>query len=73
MALLVGSAVPIAILANAARVAAIAVAVQYAGPQAASGAIHHAIGKVTWALTLVPLAGLGLLLRRGQTGTGGKT
>lgn len=64
MAVLVASAVLIAILANALRVTAIAVAVQYVGPQAASGVIHHAIGKATWALTLVPLVGLGFLLRR---------
>jgi exosortase len=69
MAVLVASAIPIAILANAARVAAIAVAVQYVGPQAASGAIHNAIGKGVWALTLVPLAGIGFWLRgRGRSG-----
>jgi exosortase len=63
--LLVASAIPIAILANAARVAAIALGVYFVGPQAASGAIHHMIGKGTWALTLVPLVALGLLLARG--------
>lgn len=63
MAMLVASAIPIAILANAMRVAVIAVAVEYVGPQAASGTIHHAIGKGMWALTLVPLAVFGLLLR----------
>jgi len=67
MAVVVASAIPIAILANAARVAAVAVAVQYIGPQAASGTLHDAIGKAMWALTLVPLVGLGLLLR-GRSG-----
>lgn len=62
---LVASAIPIAILANAVRVATIVVAVHYVGPQAASGFIHHSIGKAVWALTLVPLAALGLVLGRG--------
>ena len=63
--ILVFSAVPLAILANGFRVAAVIVAVYYIGPRAASGIIHHSIGKVVWAMTLVPLVGLGLLLRRG--------
>jgi exosortase len=67
--LLVASAIPIAILANAARVATIAVAVHYVGPQAASGMIHHAIAKAVWALTLVPVAALGLALRHGNGGS----
>jgi exosortase len=70
MAVLVASAIPIAILANAARVTAIAVAVQYVGPEAASGTLHNAIGKAMWALTLLPLAGIGLLLRGGRVGRG---
>lgn len=62
--LLVASAVALAILANAARVAIIAVGVHYVGPQLASGTIHHTIGKAVWAFTLIPLVGVGLLLRR---------
>ncbi len=65
---LVASAVPIAVLANAARVTAVAFLVHYWGPQAASGIIHHSIGKVVWLMTLVPLVGLGLALRRGGGG-----
>ncbi|MGH7320247.1 MAG: exosortase/archaeosortase family protein [Candidatus Rokuibacteriota bacterium] len=61
---LVLSAIPIAILANAARVAIIAVGVHYVGPELASGTIHHTIGKAVWAFTLIPLVALGLLLRR---------
>lgn len=65
---LVASAVPIAILANAVRVAVIALGVYYVGPQVAGGFVHHTIGKVVWALTLLPLAAIGLLLaRRGRT------
>lgn len=65
---LVASAVPIAILANAVRVAVIALGVHYVGPEAASGLIHHMIGKAVWALTLVPLAAVGFLLaRHGRT------
>jgi exosortase len=62
---LVASAIPFAILANAARVAAIALGVYFVGPQVASGTIHHMIGKAVWALTLIPLIVLGLLLARG--------
>ena len=62
---LIGSAIPIAILANAMRVAAIGLGVYYVGPEAASGTIHNWIGKGVWALTLLPLLGIGVLLRRG--------
>lgn len=61
---LVLSAIPIAILANALRVAVVAVGVHYIGPEMASGFIHHSIGKVVWVLTLVPLVGIGFYLRR---------
>jgi exosortase len=63
--LLVASAIPIAIFANAARVAAIVLGVYYVGPEAASGTIHHMIGKSVWVLTLIPLIVLGLVLARG--------
>jgi hypothetical protein len=39
--------------------------VYYVGPEAASGTIHHMIGKSVWALTLIPLIVLGLVLARG--------
>jgi len=61
---LVASAIPIAIFANATRVAAIALGVHYIGPEAASGTIHNWIGKGVWGLTLIPLILLGLLLAR---------
>jgi len=61
---LVGSAIPIAILANAVRIAVIAIAVYYIGPKAASGFIHNIIGKAVWALTLIPLIALAFMLRR---------
>jgi exosortase len=63
-AALVVAAIPIAIVANAMRVAAIVLGVQYVGPDAASGMIHNWIGKGMWGLTLVPLIGLGFLLAR---------
>jgi len=63
-ALLSLAAVPVAILANAARVTVVTLAVYYIGPQAASGWLHHSIGKAVWALTLVPLLVLGWYLRR---------
>ncbi len=62
--LLIASAVPIAVVANAVRVTTIGLGVHYLGPQAAVGFIHGTIAKVIWLLTLVPLAGLGLILRR---------
>ncbi len=61
---LIAAAIPVAILANAMRVAAIVVGVHYLGPEAASGTIHNWIGKGVWGLTLVPLVGLGFLLAR---------
>jgi exosortase len=63
---LVAAAVPAAIVANAVRVTAIALATQYWGPQAASGWVHHGIGKGVWVLTLLPLIGLGWWLGRGS-------
>jgi exosortase len=62
---LVAAAIPIAIVANAMRVAAIALGVHWIGPEAASGTIHNWIGKGMWAATLIPLIGLGFLLARG--------
>jgi exosortase len=66
---LVASAVPLAVLANAIRVATIVVGAHYFGPRAASGLIHHLIGKAVWILTLLPLGLLAWGLRRNQTGT----
>lgn len=62
---LVAAAVPLAILANSARVAALGVAVYHWGPQAASGTPHHFIGKSVWGVTLMVVVALGLMLRRG--------
>lgn len=61
---LVLSTIPIAILANAVRVAAIGVGVHYVGPEAASGTIHDWIGKGVWAITLLPMIAVGLTLAR---------
>ena len=61
---LVLAAVPVAVVANAMRVAAIALGVEYIGPEAASGTIHNWIGKGMWALTLLPLAAAGWWLSR---------
>jgi exosortase len=65
--LLVSAAIPVAILANAIRVATIGLGVQYIGPEAASGVVHHTIGKVVWALTVIPLIALGFGLGRRST------
>ena len=63
--IMAGAAIPVAILANAIRVAAVVAAVHYIGPEAASGTIHNWIGKGVWGLTLLPIGILGLVLRRG--------
>ena len=63
-AALAAAAIPVAILANAIRVASIAVAAQYAGADAALGAAHLVIGKVIWLGTIGGLIALGLAMRR---------
>jgi exosortase len=70
---LVAAAAPIAILANAVRVAVIGVGVHYVGPEAASGTVHNLIGKGVWAITLIPLIALGFWLARSapRRGAGG--
>jgi exosortase len=64
---LVAAAIPIAIVANAMRVAAISLGVQWVGPEAASGTIHNWIGKGMWGATLIPLIGFAFLLARSGT------
>jgi exosortase len=66
---LVVSAIVLAVIANAVRVAAIGIGVQYIGPEAASGTVHHMIGKLVWAITIVPLVLLGWRLARTRTRT----
>jgi exosortase len=61
---LVAFAVPLALLANAGRVAAVCLAAYYIGPQAAAGMPHHTIGKGVWALALTPLLLAAVVLRR---------
>jgi len=63
---LAASSLALAILANACRVAAIALGAHFYGPEAASGLIHHSIGKVVWGLTLLPLGLVAWWLRRGE-------
>jgi exosortase/archaeosortase family protein len=58
------SAIPVAVLAYAARVAVIGLCVHFIGPQAASGVIHDWIGKSIHISTLVPLAICVLVARR---------
>ncbi len=64
--ILVAATIPIAILANAVRVAIIAAGGYYVGPEVTSGPVHHIIGKGVWFMTLIPLVAMGLLLRRGR-------
>lgn len=70
-AMLVVSAVFLAVLANGTRILAILLGVQYYGPEAASGLIHHSIGKAVWILTLAPLGAVAWLLHPRPAGDGG--
>jgi exosortase len=65
-AILIAAAIPLAIVANDVRIAVIALAGHYVGPEAATGLTHHSIGKGVWALTLLPLVLLALRLRKRQ-------
>ena len=68
--ILVAAAVPIAVFANATRVAIIALGAHWFGAEMATGPVHHAIGKAVWVLTLAPLALLTWWLPRWQIGAG---
>lgn len=59
-----GIAAGLAVLANLMRVTGTGLIAHYIGPQAAVGVAHVVYGKVVYALTLAPLAALGLALRR---------
>ncbi len=65
---LVLSAVVLAVLANGTRILAILLGVRYYGPEAASGLVHHSIGKAVWILTLAPLGAVAWLLHRRPAG-----
>jgi exosortase len=63
-AILVLSVFPVAILANAIRVAVVSLGAYYIGLAAAEGPLHHWIGKAVWILTLVPMGLIAHFLRR---------
>jgi exosortase len=63
-AVLAAAAIPVAILANALRVAGIATAAHFYGPEAVAGTPHFIIGKVVWIGTIGGLLALGFLMRR---------
>lgn len=58
------SAVPIAMVANAVRVAVLILVVHWVGPEMAEGTSHMLIGKAVWAAAVLPLIALCVLLRR---------
>lgn len=62
--LMVLSAIPIAVAANAVRVAVVSVGAYYIGHEVATGTIHHTIGKIVWAFTLLPMAAVAIFLKR---------
>jgi len=61
---LIALSIPIALLANAMRVATTGVGAYLIGPQVASGAIHYYIGKGFWACAFGSIVAIGLFLRR---------
>lgn len=63
-AVLIVTAVPVAIAANATRVAVLALGTYYVGPSVLEGTVHHLIGKAVWALTLISLIAVGFVLSR---------
>ena len=65
---LVSLAIPVAMLANAVRVAATSVGVYAIGPAVATGPLHYYIGKGFWALALFAMIGVAGVLRAQTTG-----
>jgi exosortase len=63
-AVLAAAAVPVAIVANAIRVAAISTAAHFVGGEAVLGTPHLVLGKVVWIGTIVGLIALGIAMRR---------
>lgn len=61
-------AIPVAMLANAARVVATSVGVYAIGPAVATGPLHYYIGKGFWAVALFAMIGVAGLLRAQTTG-----
>jgi exosortase len=55
--------VPIAVLANATRVAVTSIGAYAIGPEAVTGPLHYYIGKSFWALALLAMIGFAGLLR----------
>lgn len=63
-AVLAAAAVPVAVVANAIRVAGISAAAHFVGAEAVLGTPHLVIGKVVWIGTIVGLIALGIAMRR---------
>ena len=60
---LIALSIPVAVLANAMRVATTGVGAYLIGPQAATGALHFYIGKAFWASALALMIGVAVVLR----------
>jgi exosortase len=60
---LIALSIPIAVLANAMRVATTAVGAYLIGPQVATGAMHYYIGKGFWACAFVSIVAVAMFLR----------
>jgi exosortase len=64
---LISVSIPVAMLANAARVAATSAAAYAVGPHVVTGPAHYYIGKSFWALALLAMIGLAYMLRARAT------
>jgi exosortase/archaeosortase family protein len=62
-------AVPVAVLANAIRVAVTAVGGYAIGPHVATGPIHYYVGKSFWALAILVMIAIAWVLRSRIHGT----
>jgi exosortase len=60
---LMALSIPVAMLANTARVTATGVGAYAIGPEVVFGPLHYYIGKSFWALALLAMIGIALLLR----------
>ena len=65
---LIGLAIPVAVLANAMRVAATGVGAYVIGPHVATGPPHYYIGKGFWVCAVLTMIGFAWLLRSRATG-----
>jgi len=69
---LIALSIPVAVFANAMRVATTAVGAYVIGPQVATGPLHYYIGKGFWAAAFGVMIGVAVLLRSRTSDGGGR-